>query len=62
MQGAVKGDEEDERTVILNWSGTHECRPAVIHLPESLAEVEALVAQAHADGTKLRPMVRGHLL
>ena len=39
---------------LVNWSGTHECHVARFYQPESLAELQAVVAQAHAAGAKLR--------
>jgi len=41
---------------VTNWSGTREVVPAVLAQPESLAELEAVVAAAHAARAKLRPV------
>lgn len=48
---AAGGDDEEEH-LLVNWSGTHECRPRVLAQPENLEELEALVAGAHAAGAK----------
>ena len=48
---AAGDKDEDEEHLLVNWSGTHECRPRVLAQPESLEELEALVADAHAAGT-----------
>eukprot|EP00854_Cymbomonas_tetramitiformis_P002218 gene2218-2928_t len=42
--------------VIVNWSNTHECRPKNFYQPESLQELEKIVATAHESGEKLRPI------
>jgi L-galactono-1,4-lactone dehydrogenase len=39
---------------LVNWSGTHEVAVEALYEPESLAELEAAVAAAHAAGRKLR--------
>eukprot|EP00238_Polyblepharides_amylifera_P002554 CAMPEP_0196572266 /NCGR_PEP_ID=MMETSP1081-20130531/2344_1 /TAXON_ID=36882 /ORGANISM="Pyramimonas amylifera, Strain CCMP720" /LENGTH=515 /DNA_ID=CAMNT_0041889525 /DNA_START=412 /DNA_END=1959 /DNA_ORIENTATION=+ len=41
---------------IVNWSGTHTCHPKKYHQPESLEELERLLAEAHKTGQKLRPI------
>ncbi len=38
-----------------NWSGTHSTMVHV-HYPESVEEIEDLVAQAHSNSSKLRPL------
>lgn len=48
---AAEADEEEEH-LLVNWSGTHECRPRMLAQPESLEELEALVADAHAAGAQ----------
>ena len=50
---APGGDDEGTETVV-NWSATHTVETKKLHQPETLAELEALVACAHADGRKLR--------
>ena len=42
--------EEFEGNHLVNWSNTHECRPKRFHQPESQAELEAVVAEAHEKG------------
>lgn len=54
------GADDEEEHLLVNWSGTHECRPRVLAQPESLKELEALVADAHAAGAQpetLKPVV-----
>jgi hypothetical protein len=46
-------------TTVSNWSNTHEVTTANYHTPESVEELEALVAAAHAGRTKLRPVGSG---
>lgn len=53
-----RGDEEEltsEVLEVVNWSGTHACRPTAVHTPESVEEVEALVTRYHSAGERLRP-------
>ena len=40
---------------VTNWSGTHSATPAALYSPESEADVEAIVADCHAAGRRLRP-------
>jgi len=49
-------NDEEEESTIVNWSNTHECKPAAFHQPDSLEELERLVAAAHRDGRNLRPI------
>ena len=49
------GEEEDGHTVV-NWSGTHQVTTGRYFEPETTAELEALVAAAHASGERLRPL------
>jgi len=49
-------EEQEDKSTIVNWSATHECHPQAYHQPESLEELETLVAKAHKKGTKLRPI------
>lgn len=49
---------EEEHTV-TNWSGTHEVRTRVYAQPENLAELEAMVREAHAKKIKIRPVGSG---
>jgi hypothetical protein len=44
------GAEEEEGTHLVNWSSTHECRPKRFAQPETVEELEAIVADAHAKG------------
>jgi len=46
-------------TTLSNWSNTHEVSTARYHTPESLEELEALVAAAHESRSKLRPVGSG---
>lgn len=39
-----------EGEALVNWSGTHEVTPRRLYQPESMKELEMLVAQAHAEG------------
>lgn len=39
-----------EREQLVNWSGTHEVTVRELYQPESMRELEALVAQAHREG------------
>ena len=48
--GGSEAVDEGEDHLLVNWSGTHECRPRVLAQPESLEELERLVAKAHAEG------------
>ena len=47
-------DGEESAETIVNWSATHEVETKKLHQPETIAELEALVASAHAAGRKLR--------
>lgn len=47
-------DSDDGAETIVNWSATHSVETMKLHQPESIAELEALVASAHASGRKLR--------
>jgi hypothetical protein len=47
--GAEDADGDDDQ-LLVNWSGTHECRPRALAQPESLEELEAVVARAHEQG------------
>lgn len=53
---ATTTDDDDDLTTVYNWSGTHSARPARYASPETLAELEAVVAAAHANGTRIRPV------
>eukprot|EP00192_Tetraselmis_astigmatica_P008362 CAMPEP_0117666988 /NCGR_PEP_ID=MMETSP0804-20121206/10695_1 /TAXON_ID=1074897 /ORGANISM="Tetraselmis astigmatica, Strain CCMP880" /LENGTH=606 /DNA_ID=CAMNT_0005474621 /DNA_START=100 /DNA_END=1920 /DNA_ORIENTATION=- len=41
---------------IVNWSGTHEVAPKQLHQPETVEELEQIVAAAQKEGRKLRAM------
>ncbi len=47
-------DDADGVETIVNWSATHTVETKKLHQPESIAELEVLVASAHASGRKLR--------
>ena len=52
-------DEDDnDTTLLLNWSGTHsmQVQNKLYWEPESIAEVEQIVATCHARGQTLRPI------
>ncbi|KAK9794590.1 hypothetical protein WJX73_001185 [Symbiochloris irregularis] len=49
--GQVEGEDD---TVLLNWSGTHECRPRRFFQPATQQQLEHLVKKAHKAGEKLR--------
>lgn len=51
--------EEDSSTTISNWSDSHQCVPAVVHTPTSLAQVEAIVREHDKQGKKLRAIGSG---
>ena len=46
--------EEEDSTVLVNWSGTHTASTLSFHEPDSVAELEAIVAQNHAEGKRTR--------
>lgn len=41
----------------MNWSNTHEVSPRRLYQPESLEELEGIVAKAHENGV-LRSFLR----
>lgn len=43
-----------ENQHLINWSGTHECTVGHLYQPESLAELETVVREAHSRASKLR--------
>jgi hypothetical protein len=47
---AGEEDADGDDQLLVNWSGTHECRPCALAQPESLEELEAVVAHAHEQG------------
>lgn len=49
-------EPEGEEEVVANWSNTHEVRTRVLHKPENLQELEAIVRGAHAAGRRIRPL------
>jgi L-galactono-1,4-lactone dehydrogenase len=57
--GGLAGEAEDgdgAAVEVVNWSATHVARPRRHVEPATLAELESAVAQAHAEGAKLRPV------
>lgn len=38
---------------LVNWSNTHECHPKRYYEPESVEELERIVAEAHEKGETL---------
>jgi L-galactono-1,4-lactone dehydrogenase len=51
-------DEDTSVTTLWNWSGTHAVQVANQHYwePETIAEVEAIVRDCHAQGQSVRPI------
>ena len=47
---ALGANDGEEGTHLVNWSNTHECRPKRFVQPETVGELEAIVADAHAKG------------
>lgn len=54
---ASRGD--GEAATLTNWSSTHEVTTSRYFQPESVEELEALVARAHAQRRRLRPVGSG---
>mmetsp|Transcript_18685 Transcript_18685/g.56485 ORF Transcript_18685/g.56485 Transcript_18685/m.56485 type:complete len:605 (-) Transcript_18685:704-2518(-) len=46
----------EEGAHLVNWSGTHEVHPRRLYQPETLEELQAIVAGHHQRGEKLRPV------
>ena len=46
---------QHEDTVLTNWSGTRTARVRHTREPESLAQLERMVARAHREGHRIRP-------
>lgn len=38
---------------LVNWSNTHECHPKRFYEPETVEELENIVAEAHEKGALL---------
>ena len=55
---AREGIEEEDSTRILNWSGTHhvDLSSGSYHEPETVEELEDLVANAYRKGQHIRPV------
>lgn len=51
--------EAEHDHTFVNWSATHECRPAAFYTPESTEEVERLLKEFSANKRKLRCMGAG---
>lgn len=47
-------EQDDDRTTVINWSGTHQVSTAVYHEPESQKELQDLVKKAHETRQPLR--------
>ena len=45
--------ELTHRNHLVNWSNTHECHPKRYYEPESVEELERIVAEAHENGVTL---------
>lgn len=54
QQQAASGAHAPTEEHLVNWSGTHECHVRRMWHPESLEELEAVVARAHAARQRLR--------
>lgn len=54
-----KADPEDGSSIegghFVNWSNTHEVSPRRLYQPESIQELESVVAKAHSNGITLFP-------
>lgn len=46
----------EEGAHLVNWSGTREVHPRRLYQPETLQELEGIVAKHHETGQKLRPV------
>ena len=57
---AAVGEQLEEGTHLVNWSNTHECRPKRFAQPETVEELEAIVADAHAKGASISCTVQWH--
>ena len=53
-----KEEDDDEETTVVNWSGTHsvEVPSTRYYEPETVQELESIVAKCHNSGTPLRPV------
>lgn len=51
--------EAESSVEISNWSGTHSITAKHLFAPESMTELENLVAWAHKTGTRIRPIGTG---
>lgn len=49
----------DDLHTVSNWSGTHEVQTRNFHQPEDLAQLQAIVAEAHARRARIRPVGSG---
>ncbi|KAJ0411669.1 hypothetical protein ATCC90586_002053 [Pythium insidiosum] len=52
-------DDASDDHVFVNWSASHECRPRALHVPESVDDLERILATYHATHQKLRCMGAG---
>ena len=52
----VTDGEDEEGHTVVNWSGTHQVTTSSFVEPETTAELEALVADAHSSGRSIRPL------
>ena len=55
---SIISDNDDEATTVLNWSGTHSVNVPGNHYyePESVQELESIVAKCHKEGLPIRPV------
>ena len=51
---SASGAPPPQEAQLVNWSGTHECATRRLYQPESLAELEAVVAAAQKTGARGR--------
>lgn len=49
-----------ERPHWRNWGHTAECRPAVAFFPETLADIQDIVAECSGTGRRMRVVAQGH--
>jgi len=54
----INEGDEDETTTVINWSGTHSIEVANKNYfePETIAELEQIVAKCHEKGQPIRPV------
>ena len=58
-RAAGTDDEAPDEAHFVNWSGTHEVTPKRFYQPESVEELEQVVAEAHEKGKELIDALAG---